>query len=65
MWSRVTSARWRTATGVNKDDTTRTADPRNKAPDAEEIDDSDLSSSEQFDITLCHAVKVIGEVAEA
>jgi len=49
----------------DEDDTKRAADPLIKAPDAYEIDNSELSSSEQFDLALGHVVKVIGEVAEA
>lgn len=47
------------------DDTKREADPLLKAPDAIEIDNSDLSSHEQFDIALGHVVKAIGVVTEA
>ena len=47
------------------DDTNRAADPLIKAPDAVEIDNSDLTSEEQFNIALGVVVKVIGEVAEA
>ena len=47
------------------DDTTRAADPLVQAPDAIVIDNSDLSSEDQFNIALGHVVKVIGEVAEA
>jgi CMP/dCMP kinase len=49
----------------DEDDTKRAADPLIKAPDAFEIDNSDLSSSEQFDIALGHVVKAIGVVTEA
>lgn len=42
------------------DDTTRAADPLIKAPDAIEIDNSDLTEEEQFKIALSHAVKMIG-----
>ena len=49
----------------DEDDLKREADPLLKAPDAIEIDNSDLSSAEQFDLALGHVVKVIGEVAEA
>ena len=42
------------------DDLKRAADPLLKAPDAFEIDNSDLTSSEQFDIALGHVVKAIG-----
>lgn len=47
------------------DDTTRAADPLVQAPDAIVIDNSELTSAEQFDIALGHVVKVIGQVAEA
>ncbi len=47
------------------DDTTRAADPLVQAPDAIVIDNSDLTSSEQFDLALGHIVKVIGMVTEA
>ncbi|MEO8587878.1 MAG: (d)CMP kinase [Flavobacteriales bacterium] len=49
----------------DEDDTKREADPLIKAPDAIEIDNSDLSSHEQFDIALGEVVKVLGEVTEA
>ncbi len=49
----------------DEDDTTRAADPLIKAPDAVEIDNSDLTSEEQFNIALGVVVKVIGEVTEA
>ena len=49
----------------DEDDLKREADPLLKAPDAIEIDDSDLSSSEQFDLALGHVVKAIGVVTEA
>jgi cytidylate kinase len=49
----------------DEDDTKRAADPLVKAPDAIEIDNSDLSSEEQFNIALGHVVSVLGEVAEA
>lgn len=49
----------------DEDDTHRAADPLVKASDAIEIDNSDLTSEEQFNIALGHVVKVIGEVAEA
>lgn len=47
------------------DDTTRAADPLIEAPDAFVIDNSHLTSSEQFDLALGHVVKVIGVVTEA
>lgn len=47
------------------DDTTRAADPLIQAPDAIVIDNSDLTSEEQFDIALGRVVKVIGVVTEA
>ena len=47
------------------DDTTRSADPLVKAADAVEIDNSELTSSEQFDIALGVVVKAIGVVTEA
>jgi len=47
------------------DDTTRAADPLIQAPDAIVIDNSDLTSAEQFDIALGHVVKAIGVVSEA
>ncbi len=46
------------------DDTTRVADPLIKAFEAVEIDNSDLTSREQFDLALGVVVKVIGEVSE-
>jgi len=49
----------------DEDDTTRAADPLIKAQDAVEIDNSELTSSEQFDIALGVVVKVMGEVTEA
>jgi cytidylate kinase len=49
----------------DEDDTKRAADPLMKAPDAVEIDNSDLASAEQFDLALGVVVKVIGEVTEA
>lgn len=49
----------------DEDDTQRAADPLIKAPDAIEIDNSDISSEDQFNLALGHVVKVIGEVAEA
>ncbi|MBL7952867.1 MAG: (d)CMP kinase [Flavobacteriales bacterium] len=47
------------------DDTTRAADPLVQAPDAIVIDNSDLTSSEQFDLAVGHVVKAIGVVTEA
>lgn len=47
------------------DDTKREADPLLKAPDALEIDNSDLTATEQFDLALGFVVKTIGVVAEA
>lgn len=47
------------------DDTTRAADPLIQAPDAFVIDNSDLTSSEQFDLALGVVVKAIGVVTEA
>lgn len=47
------------------DDTTRAADPLIQAPDAFVIDNSDLTSREQFDIALGVIVKAIGVVTEA
>ncbi len=47
------------------DDLKREADPLLKAEDAFEIDNSDLSAVEQFEIALGLVVKVVGEVAEA
>ena len=49
----------------DKDDTTRAADPLIQAPDAHVIDNSELTSSEQFDIAMGVIVKAIGVVAEA
>ena len=49
----------------DEDDLNREADPLYKAADAIEIDNSDLSSSEQFDIALGHVVKNLGVVTEA
>ncbi|HEY0976608.1 MAG TPA: (d)CMP kinase [Flavobacteriales bacterium] len=47
------------------DDLKREADPLLKAADAYEIDNSDLTSQEQFDIALGEVVKAIGVVTEA
>lgn len=47
------------------DDTTRAADPLVQATDAIVIDNSELTSSDQFDIALGHVVDAIGVVAEA
>ena len=47
------------------DDTKREADPLLKAPDALEIDNSDLTATEQFDMALGFVVKTIGVVVEA
>ncbi len=47
------------------DDTTRKADPLIQAADAFVIDNSDLTSQEQFDIALGVIVKAIGVVTEA
>ncbi|HMU14737.1 MAG: (d)CMP kinase [Bacteroidetes bacterium] len=47
------------------DDTTRKADPLVQAPGAIVIDNSNMTSAEQFDIALGHVVKAIGTVAEA
>jgi len=47
------------------DDTTRKADPLIQAADAFVIDNSDLTSQEQFDIALGVVVKAIGVVTEA
>ncbi len=47
------------------DDTTRAADPLIQAPDAVVIDNSELTSREQFDIALGVVVKLIGQVTEA
>ena len=47
------------------DDTNRAADPLIKAADAFEIDNSDLTSTEQFDIAMGVVVKAIGVVTEA
>ena len=47
------------------DDTTRAADPLIQAPDAIVIDNSDLTSSEQFDLALGHVVRLLGVVTEA
>jgi cytidylate kinase len=49
----------------DEDDLKREADPLLKAPDAIEIDNSDLTSEEQFNLALGHVVNVIGEVTEA
>ncbi len=49
----------------DEDDLKREADPLLKAPDAFEIDNSDLTSTEQFDIALGVVVKAIGVVTEA
>lgn len=49
----------------DEDDMRRAADPLMKAPDALEIDNSDLTSGEQFDLALGHVVKAIGVVAGA
>jgi len=47
------------------DDTSRKADPLTKAADAIEIDNSDLSATEQFDLALGHVMRAVGERAEA
>lgn len=47
------------------DDTTRAADPLVQSPDAIVIDNSELTSREQFDIALGVVVKAIGVVTEA
>ena len=47
------------------DDLKREADPLLKAPDAFEIDNSDMTSQEQFDLALGVVVKAIGVVTEA
>ncbi len=47
------------------DDLKREADPLLKAPDAFEIDNSDITSQEQFDLALGVVVKAIGVVTEA
>ncbi|MEO7081292.1 MAG: (d)CMP kinase, partial [Flavobacteriales bacterium] len=47
------------------DDLKREADPLLKAPDAMEIDNSELTATEQFNLALGFVVKTIGEVAEA
>ncbi|MEZ4808286.1 MAG: (d)CMP kinase [Flavobacteriales bacterium] len=47
------------------DDTTREADPLVQAEDAFVIDNSHLTSAEQFDLALGHVVKAIGVVTEA
>lgn len=47
------------------DDTTRKADPLLQAVDAFVIDNSDLTSAEQFDMALGVVVKAIGVVTEA
>ncbi len=49
----------------DEDDTRRKADPLRKAPDAIEIDNSDLSAEEQFQLALGHVARAIGEKAEA
>ncbi|MBS1944242.1 MAG: cytidylate kinase, partial [Bacteroidetes bacterium] len=45
--------------------TSRKADPLTKAADAIEIDNSDLSATEQFDLALGHVMRAVGERAEA
>ncbi len=47
------------------DDTTRAADPLVQAPDAFVIDNSELTSQEQFDLALGVVVKAVGAVTEA
>ncbi len=47
------------------DDLKREADPLLKAPDAYEIDNSEMTSQEQFDIALGVVVKAIGTVSQA
>ena len=47
------------------DDTTRAADPLTQAPDAFVIDNTHLTSSEQFDLALGEVVRAIGVVTEA
>jgi cytidylate kinase len=46
------------------DDTTRAADPLVQAPDAFVIDNSELTSQEQFDLALGVVVKAVGTVTE-
>ena len=48
----------------DEDDTKRATDPLLKAPDALEIDNSELTATEQFDIALGFVVKTIGVVTE-
>jgi len=48
----------------DEDDTRRKADPLTKAPDAIEIDNSELTAGEQFELALGHVAKAIGEAAE-
>ena len=47
------------------DDTTRVADPLTQAADAFVIDNTHLTSSEQFDLALGEVVRAIGVVTEA
>lgn len=47
------------------DDTTRAADPLVQAADAIVIDNSELTSQEQFDLAMGEVVKAIGTVTEA
>lgn len=47
------------------DDTTRAADPLIQSPDAFVIDNTHLTSSEQFDLALGEVVRAIGVVTEA
>jgi len=47
------------------DDTTRAADPLVQAPDAFVIDNSELTSQEQFDLALDVVVKAVGAVSQA
>jgi len=47
------------------DDLKREADPLLKAADAFEIDNSDLTASEQFELALGQVLKTVGEQAEA
>jgi CMP/dCMP kinase len=48
----------------DEDDTTRVADPLIKAPDAVEIDNSDMTEQEQFEHALDVVVKVLARVGQ-
>ncbi len=46
------------------DDTTRAADPLTKAADAVEIDNSDITEQQQFELALAHVAAVLAQVGQ-